>query len=278
MSDKLVPCPEGYKGEKCAYIPAGSFRRGDNVGDSNERPARDVYISAFYMDPYETTWEEWEKFRVESGLRRGAMLFKSWARLPVTGVTHDEAGLYCAWKGGRLPTEAEWEKAARGPNGCNWGIASCNNTNKLSQEANQGWRLKPVGSHWPNGYGLYDMSGNVFEWVQDWYQPDYYRVAPDKDPTGPRSGTDRALRGGGIWFGPFYLRAASRYFAKPSSTEGFGVRCVRPEKFSLDAPRKGVIIAFREVLDEGESVPPVERGDSPTDSEPGVLPEGLRLP
>lgn len=235
MTEKLVPCPQGYKGELCAYIPAGSFQRGDNaIGDASERPVRDIYVSAFYMDPHETTWREWEKFRKEVGRTDLPIPAESVARLPIWKATYREASDYCEWKGGRLPTEAEWEKAARGPKGCNYGIASCNNSLKLREEANFTWDhdMQAVGSHAPNDYGLYDMSGNVSEWVQDWYQRDYYFLAPEKDPQGPTLGTFRVVRGGGFGYGPFYLRAASRYFAPPDKRDFFGFRCVRPENFT----------------------------------------------
>jgi sulfatase modifying factor 1 len=156
---------------------------------------------------------------------------------PVIYVTWQMAKTYCEWRGGSLPTEAQWEKAARGGlQGMDypWG----NEQPVCDKGAGNGANLrdcttqdtKPVGSYSPNGYGLYDMAGNVWEWVADWFQSDYYNSSPTKNPTGPGSGDYKALRGGGWYSDTDHLRVASRYYDYgPDISDYFiGFRCVAP--------------------------------------------------
>jgi formylglycine-generating enzyme required for sulfatase activity len=147
---------------------------------------------------------------------------------PVVGISHYAAKEYAQWRGMRLPTEAEWEYAARG------GLAGMKYPLGEKQErkdANFARRYistSPVGSFKPNGYGLYDMSGNVLEWVADWYDKDYYKISRYKNPKGPELGLFKSIRGGGWFSGPMCSRVYDRNGLKSSWVDfNVGFRCAR---------------------------------------------------
>jgi formylglycine-generating enzyme required for sulfatase activity len=187
-------------------IPAGEFYMGDGCSSAeyDERPVHKVIIDSFVMAKREITLVQYRTFVLEADRKSGEQWKGEGDEYPVVGVTWQDAVDYCAWFGkkygivARLPTEAEWEYAARG------GIGGMMfpNGNKLSKnEANfQGEGTRIVGTYPPNGFGLYDMAGNVWEWCLDWYDGRYYESSPELNPQGPSSGNCRTFRGGG-WTG-----------------------------------------------------------------------------
>jgi len=214
----------------------------------NEKPIHAVTLDAFYMDIYEVTNARYTEC-VTAGVCSAPPESVSDARIsyygnaqfadyPVIYVSWDDANAYCTWRGARLPTEAEWEYAAHdGLDGklypwgnesplCQKGAvngakfdddASCNDTD-----------TEPIGSFAPNGYGLYDMAGNVWEWVADWYDESYYQNSPAENPTGPESGEARALRGGSWNYLVDNLRLSYRVgFAPSIGYSDFSFRCSR---------------------------------------------------
>jgi formylglycine-generating enzyme required for sulfatase activity len=229
-------------GAPMVLVPAGEFTMGspDGVGEKEEHPQHTVDLDAFYIDQYEVTTEQYAQFMSATG--HSAPEF--WDQVdssrdgkkPVIGINWDDAQTYCDWAGKRLPTEAEWEKAARGTDQRTypWG-----DTNPDSRIANFGkdWdsevyaeRLKAVGSYerGKSPYGAYDMVGNVSEWGADWYDKDYYGKSPQKNPHGPSSGVLKVLRGGSWLDSLTYLRSALRYWFNPAYRyANIGVRCAQ---------------------------------------------------
>ena len=245
------------------YVPAGAFKMGDNFGDgeARERPAHTVELDAFYIAKNEMTNGEWRKFRDDPGYSDKKFWPNGWVvpkdqipywtdarnhgggtpdsdMYPVLGVNWDSAVAYCNWlsektgKKYRLPTEAEWEKAARGtdqrryPWGNDIDLTRANYVGTAAFDTG-----KPVGSY-PGGaspYGVLDMAGNVMEWCSDWYGHDYYSVSARKNPKGPDTGAYRVVRGGSFFEEAFDQRAYARSAAWPSlqSHRMLGFRAVR---------------------------------------------------
>jgi formylglycine-generating enzyme required for sulfatase activity/tRNA A-37 threonylcarbamoyl transferase component Bud32 len=229
-------------GHEMAYVPAGEFLMGskdDRFADDDEHPQHTVYVSEFWIDKTEVANTQYRKC-VESGVCRAPTTCdggeptysdSSKADHPVVCVSWWDAKTYCEWAGKRLPTEAEWEKAARGTDGRKYPWGNSLDGSKLnSSRTDDGYECTaPVGSY-PEGaspYGALDMAGNVWEWCQDWYDEDYYVSSPQHDPQGPDSGTRRVVRGGSWTNYDYDACAASRHWVNPDFRGYYyGFRCV----------------------------------------------------
>ena len=235
------------------FIPEGAFQMGSNEGESHERPVHRVFLNSFYMDSYPVTNAEYARFlnvfgnRVENGKKwldhEGPLssflckVYKKDGRFfakpgyenhPVVKVTWYGARAYARWAGKRLPTEAEWEKAARGGlEGQKYAYGRC----LIVKWANVGGfnATTPVGAYPPNGFGIYDVVASVWQWCDDWYDPEYYSKSPYRNPQGPEAGSQKVLRGGS-WFHKDSWRVAVRLADDPLSRNFCfvtGFRCAK---------------------------------------------------
>jgi len=272
---KVPPLPKNFKYKgKMIYIPAGKFLMGNSkVGKdadyrkSDELPQHWVTLSGYWIGKYEVTRGEYRQFMKAGGYTNsaywstagwswkvsnsrtepelwaasqtwGSTTFTQTDSHPVVGVSYYEAEAFCKWAGGHLPTEAQWEKAARWnpvtshpnvyPWGDSWDQEKCNNQD---DRLYLGAQTAPVGSYASGAsfYGCMDMAGNVWEWCKDWYGESYYASSPTSDPSGPSSGSYRVLRGGSWYSSDDNLyRAASRNFDSPyDAYYSFGFRLSR---------------------------------------------------
>jgi sulfatase modifying factor 1 len=229
-------------GLRYVWIPPGEFWMGATSGDSEaepgEKPRHRVRITkGFWLSETPVTIAACKQFLTEQPGWNVPDFNQGWSKEdhPAVNVTWAEAQAFCNWTGGRLPTEAEWEYAARGgKDGLQYPLGN-EITPEHANYSDSKWKgTSPVRSYPPNGWGLYDMAGNVWNWVADWYDKDYYSTLPSKktadDPRGSQFGTLRVLRGGSFDDGPKYLRASYRNWFGPGSRYfSFGFRCLREE-------------------------------------------------
>jgi len=184
---------------------------------NNEYPAHEVSLASFQIGKYEVTQTQWEAVMGENPSK-----FSGCSRCPVEQVSWNDVQEFIeklntlTGKDYRLPTEAEWEYAARGGEGYEY--SGSNNVDRVAWYG--GRKTHPVGKKSANGYGLYDMSGNVLEWCSDWYASDYYESSPRRNPTGPRTGEYRVMRGGSWIHGAWNSRVAYRLKRSSSSRSG----------------------------------------------------------
>ncbi len=250
-----------------ALVPAGEFEMGDGEDSSNPRHA--VYLDAYYIGVCAVTNRQYKKFVDETGHRppdesdysfggglkwhrggsglslqaaqsdasfgggpkwKGSAFPPELSDHPVVCVSWDDARAYCRWAGLELPTEAQWEKAARGPSGQaypwgdEWDSERCRHY--VNRGGGETCRVYDY-AEGASGYGAYNMSGNVWEWCLDRYGSDYYKKSPNKNPTGPASGSIRVLRGGSWNCDSRGCRAAGRGGGRPSyRIDGRGFRAV----------------------------------------------------
>ncbi|HEX5733438.1 MAG TPA: formylglycine-generating enzyme family protein [Blastocatellia bacterium] len=269
------PAPEPEKNAaEMIFIRGGSFKMGASDGFAFEGPVHEITVEPFWIDKHEVTVREFAEFIEATGYVTEAESF-GWSAVfdmesgewnpinganwrhpegpgskagevePVTQVSYNDALAYARWAGKRLPTEAEWEYAARGGLAgmkyvwsdqlrpeekylANWWQGDFPQTNT----AEDGYPGRaPVGRFAPNGYGLYDMAGNVWEWCGDWFGEDYYRVSPATNPVGPVTGAERVIRGGSWMCAENYCQgyrvAARSHSSAESAMNNLGFRCAR---------------------------------------------------
>jgi formylglycine-generating enzyme required for sulfatase activity len=245
-----APSPSGQAGElveklvgpaqvPMVFLPGGAFARGCVKGDSlctaDEQPRRRILLSPFAIGKTEVTVGQFRHFAEATGTPLPSQPTWSGDHFPVVNVTWQEAQAFCAWLGGRLPTEAEWEFAARGGQE---GYRYPSGNSISHEEANfdgvegrdQFAKAAPVGQFPPNPFGLFDMLGNVWEWCLDWYGEAYYAKSPEQDPQGPETGERKVVRGGSFTSDPGRLRLSYRGHLKPEERWVFtGFRCALPQ-------------------------------------------------
>jgi len=233
--------PEGM-----VLVPSGAFWMGSDADTEAERPRRRVWLDAFAIDRYEVTFERYRAFLEATG-RAPPFWGEAWARAydwvdgrppeghgdhPVVVVSWHDADAFCRWAGGRLPTEAEWEKAARGTDGRRYPWGDRYETARANAYGEEDGHLTSAAAgSYPSGgspCGAQDMAGNVWEWCADWYDPAYYSQGPERNPKGPAEGTRKVVRGGSLGAVPALLRTTFRMGNDPSfRAAAIGFRCVK---------------------------------------------------
>ena len=227
----------GDEGREMVQIPEGPFTMGSQDGDPDEAPEHQVFLKGFYLDRKEVTQKEYDRFakmtkrpmpRIEVFEDDQSKLLKP--EFAAMSVSWDDAVAYCRWAGKRLPTEAEWEKAGRGEGKRKYPWGDAFDTRAANVDGSEdGYKyLAPPGSFdtGRSPYGLYDMTGNVAEWVADTYGEQYYKKSPYRDPKGPETGDLKVVRGGSWRETEHNARLSKRFAAKRWRTDiTIGIRC-----------------------------------------------------
>ncbi|MBI1924842.1 SUMF1/EgtB/PvdO family nonheme iron enzyme [Candidatus Poribacteria bacterium] len=242
-------------GAVMVYIPEGEFLMGTSDEQFNvlfnqfsngkyswsdweflwfdgDKPQHRVYLDGYWIYKHEVTVAQYRKFCQETGRQMPPAPSWGWQdNHPIVNVTWDDAVAYCQWAGVQLPTEAQWEKAARGTDGRIWPWGNGWDSRNCNSNVSGIEKTTPVGSY-PLGaspYGLMDMAGNVWEWCADWYDKNYYRKSPPRNPQGPANGTDRVVRGGSCYHYLLNVRVAHRDLHFPDYwNHNGGFRCSSP--------------------------------------------------
>lgn len=227
----------GDEGREMVQIPEGPFTMGSNDGDPDEAPEHQVFLKGFFIDRREVSQEEYARFakmtkrpmpRIEVFEDDQSKLLKP--EYAVMSVSWDEAAAYCKWAGKRLPTEAEWEKAGRGEGKRKypWGDKFVTNAANVDGSEDGYKYLAPPGSFelGRSPYGIFDMTGNVAEWVSDSYDENYYKKTPFQNPKGPETEDLKVVRGGSWRETEHNARLSKRFAAKHWRTDiTIGIRC-----------------------------------------------------
>lgn len=216
----------GPDGGRMVWVPAGEFTMGSNSGHPDERPEHRVRLSkGFWVGKCEVSVGQWKRYSRDSGAALPDPIFVPDSH-PIAGVDWAAYQAYCRYYGLAMLTEAQWEWAARGPEGRQypwgnqWDASRCCNNDNPGPDG----YTSPVGSH-PAGAswcGALDMAGNLAEWVGDWYAENYYANSPAVDPTGPATGVKRVQRGGYCWADADWCRTTERFADNPANDGGAG--------------------------------------------------------
>lgn len=222
-------------------ISEGFFHMGSDNGDPDEAPQHPVFVSNFYIDQHEVTNASYTRFLKAAGYPKSfvPVFDDDPAKLMnpeqiAVGMSWDGAAAYCLWAGKRLPTEAEWEKAARGETARTWPWGNEFGVRNANIKGEQdGYQYTALPGQFESGrspYGIYDMAGNGAEWVADWYDEKAYAAAPIQNPTGPKTGKHRVVRGGSWAETAVNVRTAKRFAARQGRADSIiGFRCAKDD-------------------------------------------------
>lgn len=221
------------------YVPPGNFTMGSTEGSRDERPVREIWLDGFYIDKYEVSWQQWKRSQLPYSEDPSSRLRQprapDWGIVddqPMLNVSWHDARAWVQWAGKRLPTEAEWEKAARGTDGRRypWGDGPPNFDRAVWIEhptAAESTAAVTCCAGGASPYGALNLAGNVYEWCEDTYESDFYKRSPARNPVNDTEGTYRVLRGGAYVLEVEDLRSAYRYRLRPEDrTPYIGFRAV----------------------------------------------------